>query len=68
MSQLGAKLGFRDASSHSSSGRNTAGDGLEQVVHIISSTPLLVGEDVTANVAFLTLDELDVSFHTLRGE
>ena len=40
-------------------------DGLEEVVGVVGSRPLLVREDVGANLALLALDDLDVGLHSV---
>ena len=53
---------------HSSSRRDTAGDSHQQVICVLRATPFLMREHVGAELALLTLDDLDVRLHAVLGE
>lgn len=52
---------------HSSSAAHTTRDHLEQVIDVVGTTPLLVGDDVNALLHLGLLDQLAVGAHAVLG-
>lgn len=65
---VGTKLGLGDTLAHGSGRGDTARDGLDQVVVVVGTGPVLVSEGLDTVVALLALDAVDVGEHALFGE
>lgn len=66
-SRLLFELILGDALAHGAGGADAAGDHLLQVVDVIRAAPLLVADDVDAELHLGLLDELAVGAHALGG-
>lgn len=65
---LGSELVFSNTLTHSSRRRNAASNSLDEIVGVIGAAPLLMSEDVAADLAFLALDQLHIRLHSLLGK
>ena len=53
---------------HCRSRRDTASDGLEQAIDVLCTGPLLVRENIAADLSLFALDEADIGSHAILGE
>ena len=65
---MSVELILGDALAHGAGAAHTAGDHLEQIIHVICPGPLLMGDDVAFQIHFRFLDQGAVGSHTLLGE
>jgi hypothetical protein len=65
---VGTELGLGNSLAHGSGRGDTTGDGLDQVVVVVGTGPVLVSEGLDTVVALLALDAVDVGEHAFFGE
>src|SRR5690554_1906295 len=65
---MGTELSLSDTLAHGSCGRDTTADGLDQVVVVVGTGPVLMGQGLDIVDTLLALNAVDVSVHALVSE